>query len=58
MKYLELLEALKACKCPECRGLGEVNDAEPGDTQYNTWECETCQGTGFRRSQRKDKKHA
>ncbi len=57
MKYLELLEALKACKCPECSGLGYVDDAEPGDTYFNKWECKSCQGTGFRRTI-KDKKHA
>jgi hypothetical protein len=46
-KYMDLLEKLKEAKCGQCGGLGEVNDADPGDMYYNEWTCPKCFGSGF-----------
>jgi DnaJ-class molecular chaperone len=46
-KYIVLLEALHGLKCPECRGLGECNDAEPGDMYCKEWTCTRCGGDGI-----------
>lgn len=32
--------------CPECGGIGKLNDAEPGDIGRNEWDCTECSGTG------------
>lgn len=47
-KYYELLEELKSAKCPDCRGMGEMDDAEAGDVYFNTWVCTSCHGTGLK----------
>lgn len=49
--YQEVHQYLKNHKCPECGGLGECDDAEPGDIGFNTWVCPKCNGTGFKGGQ-------
>ncbi|EJT0117296.1 hypothetical protein NVX19_003549 [Salmonella enterica] len=46
-KFQELKQELEEFACPECFGAGEGNDAEPGDTFYNSFECMHCSGTGI-----------
>lgn len=31
-------------KCPTCKGIGVLDDADPGDIMFNTWPCPTCKG--------------
>ena len=45
--YLLTKDRLEQEKCPNCMGLGQQNNAEPGDIGYDTWECKPCKGTGF-----------
>lgn len=45
--YQELKQQLEDCRCPDCWGKGTQNDAEPGDTWFDTWECPTCKGSGI-----------
>lgn len=30
--------------CPTCKGIGKLDDAEPGDISFNSWTCPTCKG--------------
>lgn len=46
-EYTQRKRALEQSKCPECRGLGECDDAEPGDISFRTWKCTRCGGTGI-----------
>lgn len=46
-QYQQELQALKASACPKCGGGGRIDDAEPGDTYHNEWQCGTCKGSGF-----------
>lgn len=46
--YEKVKERLKSAKCPKCQGRGEYDDAEPGDTWFNTFKCGYCDGTGFK----------
>lgn len=50
-KYQEFLAEVESRKCPECSGLGEYDDSEPGDIAYNTYRCKPCKGTGFKDGQ-------
>lgn len=34
--------------CPECKGRGQFNDAEPGDISCKEWDCPDCRGTGLK----------
>lgn len=47
-KYHDLIKQLESAKCPDCRGMGEMDDAEPGDIYFNTWVCTSCNGTGLK----------
>lgn len=47
----DLLDDVLALKCPTCDGLGEYDDAEPGDISFNTVKCSPCKGTGFKDGQ-------
>lgn len=46
-KFHELKQELEECACPECFGVGEWDDAEPGDIYFNTYKCSYCEGTGI-----------
>ncbi len=46
-EYLKKLEELEGSKCLICSGLGECDDAEPGDTSFNKWSCFECRGSGL-----------
>lgn len=46
--FKKLQEQLEEVKCLSCLGRGTLNDAEPGDTYFNTWVCSTCNGTGLK----------
>ena len=35
-------------RCEDCHGGGRMDDASPFDIEFNTWECTTCNGTGFK----------
>lgn len=48
-EYLRALEDLEARKCETCGGLGTVDDAEPGDISFRTFQCPDCKGSGFAR---------
>lgn len=41
------LKDLQDRKCLECSGTGKVNDAEPGNITYRSWECPKCGGNGL-----------
>lgn len=45
-KFKELKQELEELACPECFGVGKWDDAEPGDTCFNTYVCTHCEGTG------------
>ena len=47
MQYQELKDRLKELQCPTCGGIGEYDDAEPGDISMNTYVCGHCKGTGW-----------
>lgn len=47
-EFQEMREELEKRKCTECQGLGECDDAEPGDIFFLKWTCEACKGTGLR----------
>lgn len=46
-EYMIVKDSLERAQCNECKGLGVRNDAEPGDTYFETWTCPTCKGSGF-----------
>lgn len=46
-QYKTNLAAVKASKCNACDGLGECDDAGPGDMYYNSWTCVQCGGSGL-----------
>ena len=46
-KYQEELQKLENSMCQTCQGSGEMDDAEPGDIFYNTYNCCKCGGSGF-----------
>lgn len=46
-KYEDDKAQLKELRCEHCHGSGERDDAELGDTSYNTWVCNACNGTGY-----------
>lgn len=46
-RFFELRQELEECMCSECEGSGIINDAEPGDTQFDIWECAACAGSGI-----------
>lgn len=48
--FHKLRSIVNEAKCPECGGLGECNDAEPGDIFCRTWVCGECHGTGMNKS--------
>lgn len=48
--YHKLRKIVDESKCRNCGGLGEVDDAEPGDICCNTWICGECHGTGLSKS--------
>ena len=45
-KHRKLSNILNCHKCKKCRGSGELNDADPGDTSFHTWFCDQCDATG------------
>lgn len=47
MTHDQIYDYLRDNKCMLCFGRGKVNDAEPGDIFFNTYECPSCYGTGF-----------
>ena len=49
-KYQEARLGLEAKRCPDCCGLGEIDDAEPGDTFFRKWGCPACRGSGLKES--------
>jgi len=55
-EYSKLKEELKNKKCKTCGGLGQCDDAEPGDIWFRTWECPVCKGTGINENQTEAKK--
>ena len=46
-EYQLAKEKLLEHRCPNCSGLGQCDDAEPGDIYCNIWECKICNGTGL-----------
>lgn len=50
--YHKLEEELKESRCTECDGRGKQDDWGFGDTFFNEWECERCNGTGVKPSSR------
>ncbi len=46
-EYTRVSDALKECRCVNCGGLGECNDAELGDIGFRRWKCPACDGSGF-----------
>ena len=46
-EYTRQLDMLEAAKCRKCYGLGEIDDAEPGDISFNHMVCPYCGGTGL-----------
>lgn len=49
--YQNLVSEVESLKCPTCSGLGEYDDAEPGDISFRVFHCTICKGTGFRDGQ-------
>lgn len=45
--FFNNLKRFEEFKCPECRGVGTVNDADLGDIYFKEWACKPCDGTGF-----------
>lgn len=46
-EYGDRLNEIKSLKCKGCKGLGVIDDSEPGDIFYREWTCRSCKGTGF-----------
>ena len=46
-QYQQMLEETLNKACKTCGGAGELNDADPGDTWFRTWQCPDCLGTGI-----------
>jgi DnaJ-class molecular chaperone len=55
LMFEELENLINLYKCKTCRGLGEQNDAEPGDISSNTWTCPKCEGSGINVGQERAK---
>lgn len=47
--YQLLEDKLEDLECPDCSGLGEIDDADFGDISYNIYVCKSCRGTGFKK---------
>ena len=47
-EFQRVLDDLTDRVCIACGGLGKQNDAELGDIAYNEWDCDQCDGSGFR----------
>lgn len=45
--YSKLESALEKAECNTCGGIGECNDAGPGDMYFNSWVCHACKGSGI-----------
>lgn len=45
--YAAAQRELDRLRCSNCYGRGLCDDAEPGDMDYETWECDNCDGTGL-----------
>lgn len=48
--YLARKAKLEKDRCDRCAGLGQLDDAEPGDAYFNQWRCPECKGTGLKSS--------
>lgn len=46
--FYQLKSFIDSLACPDCRGLGEHDDADPNDMVCNTWECPSCKGMGLK----------
>lgn len=46
--FRELRKKLRDLMCDHCGGLGEIDDAKPGDFVYQIRTCEKCNGTGLK----------
>ena len=46
--FEEISDQLYKLMCTYCDGHGVVDDAEPGDISFNTYDCPSCGGTGFK----------
>lgn len=46
--YEKLLKEVVALACANCKGFGEIDDAEPGDIAFNVYSCQACDRTGFK----------
>lgn len=45
--YEKLKKELDEHRCAKCNGRGKEDDFGFGDTFFNEWDCETCNGTGI-----------
>lgn len=48
-KFEKMMRNLMKQRCEACHGSGKVDDAEPGDIYYHTFECKECGGSGIRK---------
>lgn len=46
--YWDIRNKLTALVCTTCTGSGKCDDAWPGDVSFSEWQCQTCDGTGFK----------
>jgi DnaJ-class molecular chaperone len=46
--YQQAKLELENTRCPTCDGLGDCDDAGPGDIYFETWICPDCRGTGLK----------
>jgi hypothetical protein len=49
--FNQLVDEVRTKMCQTCYGDGEYDDAEPGDTFFNTIRCTACRGSGFKDGQ-------
>lgn len=45
--FAEAKAELEAIRCKKCNGLGECDDADCNDIEFNRWKCTACGGTGI-----------
>ena len=47
-EYQNLVDEVESLKCQTCGGVGEYDDAGPGDIWFRMIHCTICKGTGFK----------